>query len=71
MITSLLKEKIVKLNECKDIFPVEQKDTKKESYGQKDQLFINNTIMEKYRLKRKILSISLVIITFLKSTRKR
>ena len=46
MITAILKERTVKFIKCKDIFPLEQKRCKKESYGRKNQLLIDKMIME-------------------------
>ena len=61
MITSNLKERIVKFKDCNAIISLEQKGCKKKkkekkNHDCKDQLLINNIIIENCRLKQKNLS---------------
>ena len=50
------KERIAKFIECQEIFPLEQKEYKKESYGYEDQLLINKMIMKNFWSKQKKIS---------------
>ena len=46
IIRSILKEKIVKSIECKDISILEQNEYEKEKYSWEDQLLLNQMIIE-------------------------
>ena len=53
MIMSIQKERIIKFIEYEDIFPLEQKEYKNESYDSKDQFLKNKIIMENCQSKQK------------------
>ena len=53
LLTSIITERIYVFMKTNDLFPIEQKGCRKESYGCKDQLLISQMIVEDLKSKHK------------------